>query len=120
MSQSASQASAFYREVAEHGRVWTVRDAKGYPAPSNGGGQRAQPFWSSRSRAERVIASVPAYGGFAPEEIELAVFLDRWVPGLRKDGIFVGVNWSGAAATGYDLPPDDVANSIRHFMPEGD
>ncbi len=32
---SASQAAAFYREVARTRKVWTVRDAGGYPAPEN-------------------------------------------------------------------------------------
>ena len=43
MSQAASQAAAFYRDVAETGRVWTIRDAGGFPAPVGGSGQRSQP-----------------------------------------------------------------------------
>lgn len=119
MSQSASQAAAFYREVAERGSVWTIRDADGFPAPLNSDGQRAHPFWSSRSRVERIIRLVDAYRGFTPVEIDLDVFLNRWVPGLSKDGILVGVNWSGRRATGYDVAPEQVAASIRHFLPGG-
>jgi len=110
--QSASQAAAFYREVAVTGVVWTIRDDGGFPAPLRADGTRAQPFWSSRARVERIIETVAAYGGFLPVEIELSVFLDRWVPGLTKDGILVGVNWSGARATGYDLAPTRVAECI--------
>jgi hypothetical protein len=29
------------------------------------------PFWSKRSRAERVVATVEAYAGFEPVEIDL-------------------------------------------------
>lgn len=47
MSQSAAQAAAFFTEVSRTGRLWTVRDAGGYPAPMNSQRQRAQPFWSS-------------------------------------------------------------------------
>ena len=110
--QSASQADAFYREVAQTGVVWTVRDDDGFPAPFNGEGSRAQPFWSSRSRVERIIQTVPAYKDFVPVEIELGAFLERWVPGLTKDGILVGVNWSGARATGYDIAPERAAECI--------
>jgi hypothetical protein len=117
--QSASQASAFYREAAQGGLVWTVRDANGFPAPVNSDGQRAQPFWSSRARAECVIRSVAAYQGFTPVEIELEAFLNRWVPGLAQDGILIGVNWSGANATGYDIAPTQVAESISHFLRVG-
>jgi len=34
------------------------------------------------------------------------------LPGLAKDGIRVGLNWSGARAVGYDLEPDDVEDSL--------
>jgi hypothetical protein len=64
VSQSASQASAFYLDVARSGAIWTLRDAGGYPAPKNRNGVRAQPFWSSRSRAETIVATIPAYTGF--------------------------------------------------------
>ncbi len=107
--QSASQAAAFYREVTEHRVVWTIRDEDGFPAPLNASGERAQPFWSSRSRVERIIATVAAYRGFTPVEITLDVFLERWVPGLTRDGILVGVNWTGDRATGYDIAPERVA-----------
>ena len=110
--QSSSQAATFYREVADGGLVWTVRDKDGFPAPLNADGARAQPFWSSRTRVERIISAVSAYQGFIPVEIELSVFLARWVPGLTKDGILVGVNWTGGRATGYDIAPAQVAECI--------
>lgn len=115
MSQSASQAAAFYREVATSDRLWTIRGAGGFPAPQNAKGQRAQPFWSSLARAEKIIQSVPAYFHFEPVAIEWPVFESRWVPGLSKDGILVGVNWSGANATGYDVEADQVATNVRHY-----
>jgi hypothetical protein len=112
MSQAASQAAAFYREVAKSGRVWTIRDAGGYPAPIGDGGKRSQPFWSSRSGVERIIRSVPAYSGFEPDEIAWDEFLSAWVPGLTRDGILVGVNWSGKRALGYDVEAERVARNV--------
>lgn len=112
MSQAASQAAAFYREVATSRKVWTIRDAGGYPAPIGTSGKRAQPFWSSRSRVERVISTVPAYAGFTPDEIAWEQFCSAWVPGLTRDGLLVGINWSGARAIGYDLEPAEVARNV--------
>lgn len=108
MTTSAAQAAAFYREAVRESSVWAIRDSGGFPAPKTADGYRAMPFWSLRSRAERVIATVPAYEGFAPVEISLDMFRSAWLPDLRRDGLHVGVNWSGARATGYDLSPDDV------------
>lgn len=88
-------AAAFYRDAAKSKTVWTLRDADGYPAPKNRESVRAQPFWSSRSRVEKVVATVPAYSGFEIVEVGLETFLDKWLPSLEANGPRVGVSWSG-------------------------
>lgn len=115
MSQAAAQAAEFYREVARSGRVWTLRDDGGYPSPLTPNG-RAMPFWSSRARVERIIATVPAYHGHQPVEIAWTDFRDRWLPGLERDGLLVGIEWSGPRATGFDLPPADVRRNVEAAM----
>lgn len=115
MGQAAPQASAFYQEVAESGRLWSVKDPSGFPAPETSEG-RAMPFWSSLSRVERVISTVPAYAGFSPVELAWDDFRDTWLPGLERDGLRVGVNWTGVRATGYDLLPSEVIANVEHAM----
>lgn len=104
VSVSAAQADAFYREVIEHGSVWSVRDQSGFPAPETPEG-RAMPFWSLRSRAEGVVTGLPAY---ARLEVELSLdeWRSRWLPGLQRDEMRVGLNWSGGRATGFHLMPE--------------
>jgi hypothetical protein len=70
------------------------------------------PFWSSLSRVEKVIANVAAFRSFSPVEIELQAFLDRWLPGLERDGLKAGLNWSGERAIGYDVEPQEVASRL--------
>jgi hypothetical protein len=113
MSQSSSQASAFYREVAQTGVVWTLRDHGGFPAPIGGGGRRAHPFWSSRSRVATIIQTVPAFAGFEPQQIPWEEFRDKWIPGMTRDRLLAGVNWTGAGATGFDLEPADLQKNIE-------
>jgi len=67
------------------------------------------PFWSMESRAVKVVQSVAAYDGFELHEIPLADFKSRWLPGLERDGLLVGINWSGDRATGYDMKPSEVS-----------
>lgn len=108
MSFSAAQASSFFREIGSNGPVRTVEDDSGVPAPKAADGRRAMLFWSRRSRAEHVIAQVPAYRGFRPLEISRADFESRWLPGIERDGLIAGLNWSGPRATGYDLTPEKL------------
>ena len=113
MSQAASQAAMFYRQVATKKSVWTVRDSGGFPAPMTSSGKRAQPFWSSRLRVEKIIKTVPAYAGFEPFEISWDDFSAKWVPELIGDGQLVGFNWSGPRVLGYDIEPDRVKASVE-------
>jgi hypothetical protein len=113
MSIASLQAANFYEEVAANRVVWAIKDAGGYPAPIGDGEQRSMPFWSSRERAQRIISSVHAYRDFLPVSIPWGEFVERWVPGLAKDGLLAGVNWSGERATGFDIAPDVVRKNVE-------
>jgi hypothetical protein len=115
VSQAASQATAFYRDVARNHKMWTIRDEQGFPAPKTSDGTRAQPFWSSLSRAQRIVETVPAYKGMWPVEISWAEFCDKWLTELERDGQKVGLNWSGPKAVGYDRDPSGVRKSVESF-----
>ena len=80
------------------------------------GGKRAQPFWSTRSRVEKIVKSVPAYSGFEPEEIPWERFCSFWIPELARDGYHVGVNWSGKRAVGYDLEPNELRQNVEALI----
>ncbi|MDE2432606.1 MAG: DUF2750 domain-containing protein [Burkholderiales bacterium] len=113
MSISSLQAASFYQEVAKHQVVWSIKDAGGFPAPIGTGGKRAMPFWSTKQRAQTVISSVPAYGAFHPVAIPWSEFVERWIPGLTKDGLLAGVNWSGESATGFDVEPESLRQNVE-------
>ncbi|MFF5422256.1 DUF2750 domain-containing protein, partial [Streptomyces misionensis] len=53
MSQSGSQAAAFFRDVRESRVVWLVRDGDGSPTHLSADGTRSLPFWSTSPRAQR-------------------------------------------------------------------
>lgn len=116
MSQSASQAWAFYREVARERAVWTLEDAEGYPTPKNSEGTYVLPMWSSRSRAERIIKNVPVYSAFEPALFSWELFRDTVVPDLEEKEMKVGVNWSGQRLVGYDIEPASVVRSVEALI----
>lgn len=111
MTISGAHADGFYKEVLARGQVWAIRDRDGFPAPESDG-RRVMPFWSRESRAQRVIDSVEAYRDFEVVSLPLDQWRSRWLRGLKRDGLLVGLNWSGARATGYDVDPDDVERNL--------
>ncbi|WP_349438020.1 DUF2750 domain-containing protein [Pararhizobium sp. A13] len=114
MSTAAAQAERFFSEVIAHGSVWSIQDGKGFPTSTNLDGQTAMPFWSLESKAQKVIDNVFAYSGFRTCRLELPEFVDRWLSGLERDGLYVGINWSGKRATGFDITPENVRIRIEN------
>jgi hypothetical protein len=116
MSIAAAQAHHFFRDIVKNDAVWTIQDEAGFPTSTNPSGETSMPFWSSQKRAQTIISAVSAYHGFAPHRLALSEFIERWLPSLEKDGLRVGVNWSGGRATGYDYIPADVRRRIDYEM----
>lgn len=116
MSQSSAQYHAFIKEILDNQTVWTVKDEQGYPTSTNLIGETSLPFWSLKSRTEKIIENVPAYKSFQPHEITLDEFVNRWLPGMEEDGLNVGVNWSGSKAIGYDIKPKDLIERVNYEM----
>lgn len=120
MPQSASQAAAFYRDVAKSRKVWTIRDERGFPAPETSSGKLAQPFWSSLSRVKIIIKKVPAYASFEPYEVSWKDFKRKWARKLAKEDRLIGVNWSGPKAVGFDIEPKVVCSAVQWAIDNGD
>jgi hypothetical protein len=51
--------------------------------------------------------------GVQPVELSLQEFTEKWLRGLEKDGLHVGLNWTGPRAAAYDLEPSRVRPVIE-------
>lgn len=119
MSMSSLSADAFVAEVVKKRLVWGIRDKGGFPTSTNASGEVAMPFWSSEAGALAVIDAVAAYRNFEPVPIGLSEFVERWLPGLERDGLRCGLNWAGKRATGYDLTPTAVLARLTGAKSQG-
>jgi Protein of unknown function (DUF2750) len=63
-------------------------------------------------RAPKVIENVQAYAGMRVVEISLNGLGDKWLQDLKRDGLHVGLNWSGSRAVGYELTVDYVIQNL--------
>jgi hypothetical protein len=117
MSQSGAQAAAFFREVAEHRLVWSVRDDQGSPAPVTSSGKRAVPYWSSEGRAQRAAR---IWGqGLRPVSVSMETWRTAELPKLAEADCRVGINWSGTRLVGWDFTVDEVLNRLAHALRDG-
>ena len=114
MSTSAAQYDKFREQVVREGRAFTFTDGGHllvYPVSSG----ETVPFWSSRSRLESIQQRLPKYRRFEITELSLEEFWRR-LEGLERDGIQVGVNWSGKQLTGYNVRAADLRAGLQYWL----
>ncbi|MFE9967532.1 DUF2750 domain-containing protein [Streptomyces sp. NPDC005525] len=110
MSQSGSQVAAFFRDVRQSGVVWLVRDDSGSPAPLSADGTRSLPFWSTSARAQR---AAKIWGsGLRVESRSLEAWRDLELPDAAREGLMIGINWSGPRLVGWSFTPVEVLNRL--------
>ncbi|MFC9316039.1 DUF2750 domain-containing protein [Streptomyces nigra] len=110
MSQSGSQAAAFFREARQSGVVWFVRDDEGSPAPLSADSTRSLPYWSTAARAQRA-AKIWGHG-LRVESMPLDAWRDRDLPDADRGGYMIGINWSGPRLVGWSFTPVEVLNRL--------
>lgn len=72
-------------------------------------------FWSDRAYATRVKTN--GFEDYLEESMELFNFLYRWLPGMTRDGVLAGTNWSGDLI-GVEKDPFELREEIESLMPE--
>nr|WP_151770296.1 DUF2750 domain-containing protein [Streptomyces abyssomicinicus] len=122
MTQSGAQAAEFFRDARRNHRVWLVRDDNGSPTSLSEDGTRSLPFWSTSARAERA-AKIWGHG-LRADSLSLESWRDRVLPEAARDGLMIGINWSGPRLVGWSFTPAEVLNRlaadgfVRGTMPE--
>jgi hypothetical protein len=116
MSQSGSQAAAFFRDVSRSGVVWFVRDDDGIPVVRESDGTAGLPFWSTSARAQRA-ASIWGQGLWVAS-MPLKSWRDGELPDAVKEGRRIGVNWSGPRLVGWSFTPAEVLARLTAAAPE--
>jgi hypothetical protein len=73
----------FIHRVCDTGKVWGLFD--GGWASLGDGTTKMIPFWPHEAYAIRFATG--DWSSYAPKEIDLDVFMDRWIPGMKADGV---------------------------------
>lgn len=102
----------FLDVVGEEREVWILINSEEHFLKLHSedqGGFEYLPLWPSSEFAE---AYASAESELKPHSIPLPQFLNRWLPGLAKDGIEVGV-FPGADNSVWITEPDDLQQDLR-------
>lgn len=114
MSISGAQYDKFREQVVADERAFSFTDAGEllvYPIATG----ETVPFWSSRSRLETIQTQFPKYRQWTITEFSLGEFWRRLCQ-LEREGIQVGVNWSGKQLTGYNVRVPDLRAGLEYWV----
>lgn len=79
----------FVGRVADWQFVWGLKDKNGWASAADDDGNSAFPFWPHPDYA--AACATDNWAGNSPDSIEVHEFLERWLPGMAKDGVAVAV-----------------------------
>ncbi|MTH55358.1 DUF2750 domain-containing protein [Bacillus mangrovi] len=107
------EGSAFFDEAVQQQKVWTIAIDEGIPIAENSEGDSIMPFWSTKTKAEKIINIVPAYRNYQVQEITLDDFLYDWINELEKNNHLIGTNWCGKALEGHEMLPREAFERVQ-------
>ncbi|RYF31929.1 MAG: DUF2750 domain-containing protein [Comamonadaceae bacterium] len=79
----------FIKRVIDWEEIWSLRNDSGWVISQTDDSNIVAPFWPHPEYAKQ--CAVDEWSDTEPAVIELGVFLDKWLPGLWKDGRLVEV-----------------------------
>jgi hypothetical protein len=108
-----AQLHAFYRQVAQSGTLWVIRNANGSWASWNReDGLVVLPVWSSDSRVKRILKGAPNFMGAEALGIEYDLFRRDWSERLARTTAGLGINWEGERISGPEMPAESVFEAV--------
>ncbi|MBI5426634.1 MAG: DUF2750 domain-containing protein [Opitutae bacterium] len=101
----------FIHRVCDTRKVWGLHD--GGWASLGDGDKKWIPFWPHEIYASRFRTA--DWSSYVPKEIELGAFLDRWLPGMRADGVAAAIFPVGPGSSVL-VSLDDLEANLRHEL----
>lgn len=80
--------SYFVRKVADTQCVWGL-NRSGWAMVSDNEGRKLLPFWPEEEFADACASGL--WIDYVPKSIEISDFLEKWLPGMQRDGLGVAV-----------------------------
>jgi hypothetical protein len=104
----------FLQRIVAAREVWGLKSNDGWALTRSSTdateARKIIPFWSDRAYARQCAKDEWSHYDATP--IPLDVFIERWLPGLEKDGVLAGTNWN-AKLCGYEIDPAELLLQIE-------
>ena len=95
--------------------IWSLKNEDGWVLAANDDGTEAVPIWPAPEFATMCIGE--NWSDTEPASIDVEVWLERWTPGMIKDGRLVAI-FPGSNTKGMIMDPAEFAQAIRDLDEE--
>ncbi len=100
----------FVEKIVEWGEVWSLYSDDGWVGVTSQDGEECLPVWPHRDFAAEWVSG--EWADCTPTAISLEVWVERWIPGMEKDGTLLAVFPNGEGE-GVVVTPDELLASIE-------
>jgi Protein of unknown function (DUF2750) len=106
----------FVSRVVDWEKVWSLGTDEGWALAADDDGNEVVPVWPHERYA--AACAKDGWAGNKPKAIPLADWLERWLPGIERDGRFISV-FPLADGAGAQIAPgqlaEDLAEAARQY-----
>lgn len=111
-SSAEERYSYFIRKVADFEEVWGLYN-EGWAMLEDNKEQNIIPFWPEEAFAQLCAEGV--WESYQPKPIELNNFIEKWLPGMEKDGKSAGIFYN-PEGKGIVVQPDKLLGAIQEEL----
>jgi hypothetical protein len=109
-SDANSRYVYFVKHIADEEALWSLRGTLGWNLAEDAEGRRCVPIWPHAVYAQ--ACATGSWEGCEPCQIQLADWLEKWTPGIERDGRLVGV-FPTPSGKGTSVEHARLAHDIR-------
>ena len=106
----AKRYSYFLKKVVDWKSVWSLANSAGWVLARDNSGGIFIPVWPHERFA--TACAVAMWEGHESRSIDLAIWIDRWLPGMQRDGKTVGV-FPTPSGLGISTAPGQLLVDLR-------
>ena len=99
----------FIRKITDFEKVWGLYN-DGWAMSSGPNKNEMMVFWPEKEFAK--LCANGTWENYKPKNIKLNTFLDKWLPGMEKDGLSIGI-FQTPDDKGVIMTPSQLLENIR-------
>lgn len=105
--------SYWVKKIADQQVVWSLWHVEGWALAGDSDGRVLVPVWPHETFAAMCARDV--WAAYTPKAIDVTAWMERWIPGLQRDGRMVAV-FPTTADRGVIVDPAVVYENLQHEL----